>query len=248
MSATLFVRNLAYTTTDKSLSDAFAAVGPIRSGFVVNGRDGKPRGIGFVEFSLAGDAQTALRSMQNKQIDGRAVKLEIAKKRESLKEGQRRGAPKRAPPDETARSETTGSDAGRSAEAGAAAGRPAPVAAAAGQPAASDRDAKKKLAKRNARLARKEAKTRKAKRHQAGTPQDPAAARAGPVGKPQSAGKEGRLIVRNLAFQVRAALACTESQLLEPRLGLELELTRCRSTFGSALRTSYARSLGSTEP
>jgi len=248
MSATLFVRNLAYTTTDKSLSDAFAAVGPIRSAFVVNGRDGKPRGIGFVEFSLAGDAQTALRSMQNKQIDGRAVKLEIAKKRESLKEGQRRGAPKRAPPDETARSETTGADAGRSAEAGAAAGRPAPVAAAAGQPAASDRDAKKKLAKRNARLARKEAKTRKAKRHQAGTPQDPAAARAGPVGKPQSAGKEGRLIVRNLAFQVRAALACTESQLLEPRLGLELELTRCRFTFGSAPRTSYARSLGNTEP
>eukprot|EP01043_Picozoa_sp_COSAG02_P008277 COSAG02_NODE_262_length_26647_cov_21.607240_4_plen_51_part_00 len=49
MSTTLFVRNLAYTVDSKALEDAFGAVGPVRSAFIVNGGDGKPRGIGFVE-------------------------------------------------------------------------------------------------------------------------------------------------------------------------------------------------------
>ena len=48
-SSTLFVRNLPYTVTHKSLEDAFGTVGPVRSAFIVNGSDGKPRGIGFVE-------------------------------------------------------------------------------------------------------------------------------------------------------------------------------------------------------
>jgi RNA recognition motif-containing protein len=48
-SSTVFVRNLAYTVDSKALEDAFGAVGPVRSAFVVNGSDGKPRGIGFIE-------------------------------------------------------------------------------------------------------------------------------------------------------------------------------------------------------
>lgn len=49
VSTTLFVRNLAYSIDSKALEDAFGAVGPVRSAFIVNGGDGKPRGIGFVE-------------------------------------------------------------------------------------------------------------------------------------------------------------------------------------------------------
>ena len=75
---TVFVRNLPLSLDHQGLEDLFTSVGPIRSAFVVNGKDGKPRGIGFVKFSMQEDAFTAISSMQGHDVGGRKIKLEHA--------------------------------------------------------------------------------------------------------------------------------------------------------------------------
>ena len=75
---TVFVRNLPLSLDHQGLEDLFTSVGPVRSAFVVNGKDGKPRGIGFVEFSMKEDAFTAISSMQGHDVGGRKMKLDHA--------------------------------------------------------------------------------------------------------------------------------------------------------------------------
>ena len=116
--------------------------------------------------------------MQNKEIGGRAVKLELAKKREALKQGERRGGAKRPAPGvaggpggpggaraervEPAERKRTqpSTDTARAAE---STPKAQPANSAAPVNSTDDKAAKKKLAKRNARLARKEGKLRRSK-------------------------------------------------------------------------------------
>ena len=60
----LYVSNLAYSTNDHSLREAFEPFGSLRSVAVISDRmTGESRGFGFVEYSEQGDAQRALEAM-----------------------------------------------------------------------------------------------------------------------------------------------------------------------------------------
>jgi len=70
----LFVRNLAWATDENSLEKFFSNYGTVLSKKVLTDRNtGKPRGIGFVEFSTREEAQAALDDADNLNLDGRLI-------------------------------------------------------------------------------------------------------------------------------------------------------------------------------
>ncbi|KAL2093703.1 hypothetical protein ACEWY4_011015 [Coilia grayii] len=91
-SQTLFVQNLPATASNERLEEIFSDIGPVKHCFVVNDKEsGKCRGIGYVTFPMAEDAQRALTEI--KQYDGQKIRVSFAKKK--LRD-KKKGAPKEA--------------------------------------------------------------------------------------------------------------------------------------------------------
>ncbi|CAI7816604.1 unnamed protein product, partial [Closterium sp. NIES-53] len=69
------------------LEGFFSTVGPIRKCFLVAQRGAEThRGMGFVQYALAEDAERAVRELGGKRLEGRPLAVELAKKRASLGE------------------------------------------------------------------------------------------------------------------------------------------------------------------
>jgi cold-inducible RNA-binding protein len=79
-SAKLYVGNLSYETSEASIRTAFEAHGEVASVNLITDRDsGRPKGFGFVEMGSAEEAQTAKGALDGTQMDGRALKVDVAK-------------------------------------------------------------------------------------------------------------------------------------------------------------------------
>jgi cold-inducible RNA-binding protein len=88
MSEKLFVGNLSYKTTENDLQDAFAAHGTvIEANLMLDRVTGRPRGFAFVTMSSPEEAQKAIEAMNGKQLDGRALTVNIARPREERPAG-----------------------------------------------------------------------------------------------------------------------------------------------------------------
>ncbi len=88
MNNKLFVGNLSWTTTDGLLMDTFAAFGTVVEAAVMMDKfTGKSRGFAFVTMSTAEEAEAAARDMDNKDIDGRPVRVNIARPKEDRPAG-----------------------------------------------------------------------------------------------------------------------------------------------------------------
>jgi RNA recognition motif-containing protein len=84
MGRKLYVGNLPYTATSESLREAFAASGTVDTVSVITDRDtGQSKGFAFVEMSSDSEAQAATAAMNGKMLDGRQIKVNEAKPRES---------------------------------------------------------------------------------------------------------------------------------------------------------------------
>ena len=80
MAHKLFIGGLAFSTSDERLREVFAQAGEVESAVVVMDRDtGRSRGFGFVEMTTAEDADAAVKKFNGQEMDGRALKVEIAK-------------------------------------------------------------------------------------------------------------------------------------------------------------------------
>jgi len=76
----LYVGNLSYSTRDDTLQQRFAAFGHVSSAKVMMERDsGRSKGFGFVEMGSPAEAQAAIEGLNGKQVDGRALTVNIAK-------------------------------------------------------------------------------------------------------------------------------------------------------------------------
>jgi RNA recognition motif-containing protein len=83
MGKKLYVGNLAYTVTDGTLEQMFAAHGSVQSAQVIMDRDtGRSKGFGFVEMSSEQEAQAAISALNGQQTDGRTLTVNEAKPRE----------------------------------------------------------------------------------------------------------------------------------------------------------------------
>jgi cold-inducible RNA-binding protein len=80
MANKLFVGSLAYSVTDDELSEFFAAAGTVQSAKVIVDRDtNRSKGFGFVEMSTDEEAQTAIKTLDGKDLSGRAVAVSEAR-------------------------------------------------------------------------------------------------------------------------------------------------------------------------
>lgn len=76
----LYVGNLSYSMRDDSLQQQFAAFGNVVSSKVMMERDtGRSKGFGFVEMSSPAEAQAAIQGLNGKEVDGRALTVNIAR-------------------------------------------------------------------------------------------------------------------------------------------------------------------------
>jgi RNA recognition motif-containing protein len=76
----MYVGNLAFTTTESAVRDAFAVHGTVASCRLVNDRDtGEPRGFGFVEMNNDDEANKAMAALDGSMLDGRSLKVNEAK-------------------------------------------------------------------------------------------------------------------------------------------------------------------------
>ncbi len=83
MNNKLFVGNLSWTTTDGILQDTFAQFGTVVEAAVMMDKfTGKSRGFAFVTMSTAEEAETASKEMDNKELDGRPIRVNIARPKE----------------------------------------------------------------------------------------------------------------------------------------------------------------------
>jgi cold-inducible RNA-binding protein len=88
MSNKLFVGNLSFNTTENDLSDAFAAFGSVTEANLMMDRvTNRPRGFGFVTMGTAEEAQKAIEGLNGKDMDGRALTVNVAKPREERAPG-----------------------------------------------------------------------------------------------------------------------------------------------------------------
>jgi cold-inducible RNA-binding protein len=88
----LFVGNLSFNTTENDLRDTFAAHGTVNEVNLLMDKDtGRPRGFGFVTMSTAEEAEAAISALNGKEIDGRALTVNVAKPREERSGGGRSG-------------------------------------------------------------------------------------------------------------------------------------------------------------
>ena len=115
---TLFVRGVAFGATNEDLEAAFAAVGPVRSAFLVGGagsnanshaaadaaaaaaagnassssaqQQQQHKGVGFVQFALPEDADRAVAELDGTLLSGRRIRVEHAQKRASFEERKKK--------------------------------------------------------------------------------------------------------------------------------------------------------------
>jgi RNA recognition motif-containing protein len=88
MSNKLFVGNLSFNTTENDLNDAFAAHGTVtETNLMMDRMTNRPRGFAFITMSTPEEAQKAIAALNGKEMDGRALTVNVAKPREERSGG-----------------------------------------------------------------------------------------------------------------------------------------------------------------
>jgi len=81
--ARLFVGSLSWGTGEEDLRNAFGKIGTVTDAVVVCDRDtGKSRGFGFVTFEDRKDASRAIDELNNAELDGRNIVVNMATERQ----------------------------------------------------------------------------------------------------------------------------------------------------------------------
>ena len=79
----IYVGNLAYSVTENDLRNAFAEFGQVDSASIINDKfSGRSKGFGFVDMPNGNEAREAIEAMNEKELNGRTVKVNEAKPRE----------------------------------------------------------------------------------------------------------------------------------------------------------------------
>ncbi|GAB3672055.1 RNA recognition motif domain-containing protein [Salinisphaera aquimarina] len=87
----IYVGNLSWNTGDDELLSAFEGFGEVSSAKVIMDREtGRSRGFGFVEMPDDSAAKAAIDGMNNKDLDGRTLRVNEARPRDDKPRGPRR--------------------------------------------------------------------------------------------------------------------------------------------------------------
>lgn len=79
----LYVGNLPWSLTNESLKDLFATYGEVVEALIIKDRmSGRSKGFGFVTFATEEAASAASAEMNEKDVEGRKLVVNVAKPRE----------------------------------------------------------------------------------------------------------------------------------------------------------------------
>jgi RNA recognition motif-containing protein len=83
METKLYVGNLSYDTTEEGLRTKFGEAGTVVSVDMIKDRDtGRMKGFAFVTMNSDEEAQNAIKMLNEKMLDDRAIKVNVARPRE----------------------------------------------------------------------------------------------------------------------------------------------------------------------
>jgi len=78
----IYVGNLSSDVTDEMIQKAFESFGEVTSARVIKDKySGQSRGFGFVEMPVQSQAQTAIKSLNGKELQGREMSVNEARPR-----------------------------------------------------------------------------------------------------------------------------------------------------------------------
>ncbi len=78
----IYVGNLSYDATDETIKRAFESFGEVTSARVIKDKyTGQSRGFGFVEMAVQSQAQTAIKSLNGKELLGKPISVNEARPR-----------------------------------------------------------------------------------------------------------------------------------------------------------------------
>jgi RNA recognition motif-containing protein len=84
----IYVSNLSYGTTGESLKDLFAEYGETTSANIIMDREtGRSRGFGFVEMPNDAEGQKAIDALNETDLDGKTINVNIARPRTERSSG-----------------------------------------------------------------------------------------------------------------------------------------------------------------
>jgi RNA recognition motif-containing protein len=82
MSTNIYVGNLPFSATEDEIRDLFGAYGSVTSVNLITDREtGRPRGFGFVEMDNGGEE--AIEALNQTDLGGRSLNVNVAKPRDS---------------------------------------------------------------------------------------------------------------------------------------------------------------------
>lgn len=78
----MYVSNLSFHTMDDDLRKLFEPFGSVSSAKVIIDREsGRSRGFGFVEMGSDDEANAAMKALNNKDVEGRAMSVTVAREK-----------------------------------------------------------------------------------------------------------------------------------------------------------------------
>ncbi len=87
----IYVSNLSFNVEDEDLKSYFAEYGEVSSAKIITDREtNRSRGFGFVEMPDDAAGQKAIQELDGATVDGRAIKVTVAKPREERSNNNRR--------------------------------------------------------------------------------------------------------------------------------------------------------------
>ncbi len=86
----MYVSNLSFNTNDEVLKELFEAFGTVSSAKVITDRlSGQSRGFGFVEMDSDTEANAAIKGLDNKEVEGRAMSVTVAREKTPRSDSKR---------------------------------------------------------------------------------------------------------------------------------------------------------------
>ena len=86
----MYVSNLSFHTTDDDLRKLFEQFGAVSSAKIITDREtGRSRGFGFVEMGSDDEAKEAIKGLNGKDIEGRALSVSVAKEKPARADNKR---------------------------------------------------------------------------------------------------------------------------------------------------------------
>jgi RNA recognition motif-containing protein len=90
MSSSIYVGNLPYSVNESSLNEIFSPYGTVISTKIITDmQTGRSKGFGFVEMSSDEESAKAIKELDNAELEGRNIKVNLAKPKEERPRGKR---------------------------------------------------------------------------------------------------------------------------------------------------------------